>query len=145
MISRRMILTGLGAMAVSSGAIAQSVPQAAEDGELTPPEAFDLAAGGEIVLLDIRRPDEWAATGSAEGAHRLDMRRDDFVATLVALVGGETATPIALICARGHRSRRMTRALTEAGFTTIIDVPEGMLGSRAGPGWIERGLPVNRS
>ena len=32
--------------------------------------------------------------------------------------------------------------LREAGFTNIIDVPEGMLGSGAGPGWLKSGLPL---
>lgn len=36
----------------------------------------------------------------------------------------------------------MTERLRAAGFTQIIDVPEGMLGSGAGPGWLKRGLPV---
>jgi hypothetical protein len=36
----------------------------------------------------------------------------------------------------------MSNLLENAGFTNIIDVPEGMMGSRAGPGWLKRGLPV---
>ena len=36
----------------------------------------------------------------------------------------------------------MARRLSEAGFTQIIDVPEGMLGSAAGPGWLALDLPV---
>ena len=46
------------------------------------------------------------------------------------------------MCARGVRSRRLTARLTEAGFTNIIDVPEGMLGSSAGPGWLKNDLPT---
>jgi rhodanese-related sulfurtransferase len=106
--------------------------------------AHDLAARGEILLIDIRRPDEWAATGSPASAHRLDMRRDDFTQALLELTGGARDVPIALICMRGVRSSRLTNRLTEAGFTRVIDVPEGMLGSGAGPGWISRGLPVTR-
>jgi len=40
------------------------------------------------------------------------------------------------------RSARVSNQLIAAGFTYIIDVPEGMLGSAAGPGWLERGLPL---
>ncbi|MEO0931960.1 MAG: rhodanese-like domain-containing protein, partial [Pseudomonadota bacterium] len=46
------------------------------------------------------------------------------------------------ICARGVRSARMTNRLTQAGLTQIIDIPEGMLGSFAGPGWVKRDLPI---
>jgi len=82
------------------------------------PTAHRLASEGKIALIDIRRPDEWEKTGSDRGK------------------------PVALICARGVRSARMNNRLVEAGFTNIIDVPEGMLGSKAGPGWLKRSLPV---
>lgn len=108
------------------------------------PTAHRLAQDGEIFLIDIRRPDEWKKTGSGEGAKRLDMRRKDFVVALDAVTGGDRTQPIALICARGVRSAYMTNRLAAAGFTNIIDVPEGMVGSGAGPGWIKRGLPLVR-
>lgn len=113
-------------------------------GRLSVESAHQEAVAGNITLIDIRRPDEWASTGSGEGAQRLDMRRDDFVSELSKIVDGDTGAPVALICARGVRSARMTNILTEAGFTNIIDVPEGMLGSAAGAGWIRKGLPVVR-
>lgn len=105
-------------------------------------EAHAAAVEGDILLIDIRTPEEWAATGIGEGAKPLDMRREDFVAALETLAEGDRSVPIALICARGVRSARMSKALTEAGFTQIIDVPEGMLGSFDGPGWLNRALPV---
>lgn len=134
---------GFCATFVAQNAFAQSVPT--KGGNLTPPEAHALATSGQITLIDVRRPDEWAKTGSAQGAHRLDLRRKDFIPQVLKLAGGDTSAPVAVICARGIRSRRMSRALKKAGFTNIIDVPEGMLGSRAGPGWIARKLPLNRS
>lgn len=104
--------------------------------------AFQRAAAGELILIDIRQPEEWAETGSPEGAHRLDLRSPDFLDRLAALTDGDTNRPIALICASGGRSSRMAKALTEAGFTNVLDVSEGMLGSSAGPGWLARGLPT---
>ena len=109
------------------------------------PTAHEYAMDNKITLIDIRRPDEWKKTGSGEGANRLDMRRDDFIAELDKITGGDRSKPVALICARGVRSARMTNRLNDAGFTNIIDVPEGMLGSASGPGWIKRGLPLNKS
>jgi len=105
-------------------------------------EAHAQAVTGDIVLIDIRRPDEWRKTGVGEGAEPLDMRRKDFVEILGTLVNGDLDTPVALICARGVRSARLSKRLSDAGFTRIIDVPEGMLGSRAGPGWLASGLPT---
>lgn len=109
---------------------------------LAPDVAHRRAQSGDILLVDIRRPDEWHRTGIGDGAHPLDMRRDDFTQALEALAEGDRNRPIALICARGVRSARMANRMTEAGFGRIIDVPEGMEGSDAGPGWIRRGLPV---
>ncbi len=108
---------------------------------MTPEEAFAAAAAGEILLVDIRRPDEWNATGLPEHAVPLDMRDEAFLMRVQEARASESQ-PVALICARGVRSARLTHRLDAAGIGPIIDVPEGMLGSRDGPGWLERGLPV---
>jgi rhodanese-related sulfurtransferase len=105
-------------------------------------DAHAHALSGKVTLIDIRRPDEWARTGVPEGGIALDMRRKDFAEVLLAEVKGAKDRPLALICARGVRSRAMTNRLVKAGFTRVLDVPEGMLGSGAGPGWVKAGLPV---
>ena len=104
-------------------------------------EVYDRVRSGSVLLLDIRRPEEWALTGLADGAVPLDMRRRDFIEALSALAGPDRSQPVALICAAGVRSAHMARQLEQAGFTTILNVPEGMTGSSAGPGWLRRGLP----
>lgn len=116
--------------------------EAAGDGLVTVGAAHEGARKGAFVLVDIRRPDEWKRTGVGEGAYPIDMRREDFTTELLGITGGDKSAPVALICARGVRSRRLAARLTEAGFTNIIDVPEGMMGSGAGPGWIKSGLPT---
>lgn len=141
---RRVLVAGAATVAVGVGAIgAYVVATRPAEGALTmtPAEAHEAAAAGRILLVDIRRPDEWARTGVPEHALRLDMRREDFLARLT-LSRGSTETPVAVICARGVRSARLTHLLHEAGVAPIIDVPEGMLGAPAGPGWLKRGLPV---
>ena len=112
------------------------------DGTISAPDAAAAAISGDIILVDIRRPDEWAKTGVPQGAVPLDMRRDDFTQALLTAMGGRKDRPVALVCARGIRSGRISARLSEAGFTHVIDVSEGMLGSRAGPGWLKRGLPL---
>lgn len=112
------------------------------EGTLSTPDAHQAAASGEVLLVDIRRPDEWSRTGVGAGAVPLDMRRADFTDALLVQTEGRTDMPVALICARGVRSRALSNRLRSAGFTNIIDVPEGMLGSGAGPGWLKRGLPT---
>ena len=112
------------------------------EGAMNADDAFKQALDSKITLVDIRRPDEWARTGVPKHGLALDMRRADFRDALLNAVNGNKEAPIALICARGVRSRGMAAQLAKAGFSNIIDVPEGMLGSGAGPGWVKRGLPV---
>jgi rhodanese-related sulfurtransferase len=142
-VSRRFVFALTGALSAAAVlGYTQIFPTYAGEA-LDATTAQKLAAEGTILLIDIRRPDEWAATGSGAGANRLDMRREDFARALSDLAGGNRDAPIALICAKGVRSARLANQLQAAGFTHIINVPEGMLGSAAGPGWIARGLPLN--
>ncbi len=115
---------------------------AAVGGALTVSAAQEQAEAGSIYLIDIRRPDEWSRTSVATAAIPLDMRRNDFEAVLQNIFETTGQRPVALICARGVRSDRMNKRLKAAGFDNILDVPEGMLGSGAGPGYIAQGLPL---
>lgn len=143
--TRRRVLA-MGALVVLGGAgfAVQRHFRLPEGPVIDAPTANAQAQAGQLLLVDIRRPDEWQASGSAAPAARLDMRRPDFAEALLALAHGDRAAPIALICARGVRSARTAARLRDAGFTRVSDVAEGMFGSRAGPGWIARGLPVTR-
>lgn len=114
-----------------------------DNGQISVQRAHDLARSGTINLVDIRRPGEWKQTGVGKSAHRISMHQKGFVGRLDKLTGGDRSKPIALICARGNRSSRMKAKLNAAGFTNIINVPEGMFGSSAGPGWLARKLPLN--
>ena len=117
---------------------------AADVGQLTVEQAHERASTGAIVLIDIRRPEEWEATGIAAGAVPIDMRARDLGARIDAALGGNRDAPVALICHSGVRSHHLSEAMAKAGFTQIYDVGEGMAGSSHGPGWLKRGLPVER-
>jgi len=110
--------------------------------ELTAQEANRRVQAGEMILVDIRRPEEWRQTGVAKGAVRIDMRDPAFADKLLQLTGGKTDAPVGIICRTGNRTTQMQRALQGAGFKRIYNVREGMAGSQAGPGWIRQGLPV---
>ncbi|WP_043768175.1 rhodanese-like domain-containing protein [Roseivivax isoporae] len=142
-LGRRTVLAGGVAALAVAGALLWPEP-GLPDGvvALSADAALERVRNGSIWLVDIRRPDEWAVTGVAEDAIPLDMRRDDFLAALEEATRTAPERPVALICARGVRSRRMAGRLHAAGIPAVADVSEGMLGSGAGPGWIARGLPV---
>ena len=142
--TRRWVLLGVGVGIAGSLAIREYrlIPQDYAGSQLGVSVAHQQAQQGTVYLIDIRTPREWRTTGIGEGAYPIDMRREDFVETLDHLTGGDRAAPVALICAHGVRSARLSNQLAEVGFTNIIDVPEGMLGSATGPGWLRTGLPV---
>jgi rhodanese-related sulfurtransferase len=119
---------------------------APESTQITAAQAQALFAQGEITLIDIRRPDEWRQTGVAQGVTRINMVHPQglqgFAQEVFDTVGGDLDAPIVLICRTGSRTSRLQPILTQAGFTNVRHVPEGMLGKRGSPGWIAQGLPV---
>jgi len=131
------------ALMVSTAIATAVAPQVyASSGKMSAPEALAAAAKGEIVLVDIRTRGEWKQTGLAKPALAISMHEAGFVRNLARALGGNRANTVALICATGGRSAHMQRILATAGFTNVVDVSEGMIGSSAGPGWLRRGLPT---
>lgn len=110
--------------------------------------ASALAGSGELIVVDVRTPGEWARTGVPRGASEISLfpspgvTNGNFIDQVLAAVGGDKSMPIATICARGNRSSIARDMLSRHGFTAVYDIAEGMLGSKAGPGWLRRGLPV---
>lgn len=116
--------------------------------DMTAPDAAAAVAAGKITLIDIRTPGEWKDTGVAKGAKLVNMMHpkgaQGFVDQLLGEVKGDRNAPIAVICRTGSRSTQVQNYLQSVGFTHVYNVPEGMAGSSAGPGWIRRGLPLQR-
>jgi rhodanese-related sulfurtransferase len=114
----------------------------AEIVKMTPDVAREKALAGELVLIDIRRPEEWAETGVPDVALMLDMTSREFLSKLNAIRLQNPDVPLAFTCRTGNRSNYLTGELEKLGFSSIIDVVGGMSGSRADKGWAKRGLPI---
>ncbi len=124
-------------------------PAAAQAESLGAADAKRLAERGELTLIDVRLPIEWARTGLPEGALALSLQnprtlepRPGFVEDVLKAVAGERDRPIALICATGQRSAYAVDLLEQSGFTDVHHIAEGMIGSRDGPGWLAHALPT---
>ncbi|MEM8648739.1 MAG: rhodanese-like domain-containing protein, partial [Pseudomonadota bacterium] len=135
---RHLLVTALAAapIVLSSRAWANQKISAAD--------AHEQATKGEILLVDIRTHGEWRQTGLGASARPISMHKPGFIEKLAEAAGNDKSRKIALICATGGRSRWLQGQLTKYGFTNVVDVSEGMLGSAAGPGWLKTGLPVKR-
>lgn len=140
LMNRRVVLLSVAALAVAPSAASA----AGEPAQMSAPEALEAASKGEAVLVDIRSREEWLETGLAEPALPISMHEGGFVQKLLEAMGGDPLRPVAIICATGGRTRYLQNVLASNGFSNIIDVSEGMMGSPAGPGWLKRGLPVKR-
>ncbi|MET4109047.1 rhodanese-like domain-containing protein [Hymenobacter sp. UYP22] len=76
-----------------------------------------------IVLLDVRRPDEFAG-GHLPGAVNLDVTAPDFARRVAAL---DKTRPTYVYCRSGARSATAAAQLTGAGFTTVANLLGGVL------------------
>jgi rhodanese-related sulfurtransferase len=137
-MDRRSLVAAL-ALLVSGAAMSQPSPV-----NISPDEAHKLAAEKKVILIDIRRPDEWAETGVGEHAIRLQMEDPMFAAKLNAAMGNDRTKPVALICRTANRTRTVQQALMQSGYTRVINVEGGMIGNAADKGWIARGLPMSK-
>jgi rhodanese-related sulfurtransferase len=87
---------------------------------------------GKALLIDIREPQEHA-TGVAQGVVLMPMSQ---VAQRVAEIPRQADQPVLLICNTQNRSRAVTEALREQGFTNIRYVQGGM------SEWVRRDWPT---
>ncbi len=139
MTNRRTILAVTAATVLSSSLRAVASERITRIGL---PEAYKQSVAGDLLLVDIRSPGEWAKSGVGETAQKISMHMPDFLKKLSAAADGDKGRKIALICAVGHRSDWLQARLQKYGYQNAYSVSEGMMGSKDGPGWINRGLPT---
>ena len=92
----------------------------AEAPSVTPAEAAQRVAAGKALLIDVREPAEWEATGVAAPAYLLalsDLRgeRREWKAFLAANKERE----LLLYCRSGNRSGQAANLLAQEGFKTV--------------------------
>jgi phage shock protein E len=103
--------------------------------EVTPEEAATLLkANTNIVVLDVRRPDEFAG-GHIAGATNLNFYAADFEASLAKLDKSKTYL---LHCASGGRSTKCLPELEKLQITNVYHLKAGFIG------WQKAGNPVAR-
>lgn len=88
-----------------------------------------VIADSTVVLLDVRRPDEFAE-GHIPGAVNVDVLESDFTWKVAAEV--PSTRKIALYCRSGRRSQNASRQLVANGYV-VVELASGWLG------WSEAG------
>jgi rhodanese-related sulfurtransferase len=110
----------------------RSVPQVVR---VDASRAATVLAGSNVVVLDIRTPDEFAA-GHLAGATNIDFQGADFQVRLAQLDRDQTYL---LHCASGRRSQSSLSTFSALGFKSIIHLDGGI------QAWKSAGLPVEGS
>ena len=102
-------------------------------------EALQQALSNGVVVIDIRRPDEWARTGIIEGTETITAFmasgsvHPEFLPKF-RLVAPDPATPVMLYCRTGNRTTSLGNALIEQlGYTNVTHLEAGITG------WIDGG------
>lgn len=101
--------------------------------ELTPEEVFAKLKAGEILLVDVREPHEFAL----ERIHGALLHPLSTFEPAAMPVGGPRA--VVVHCARGGRSSKAVELCQAAGVPIDTHMSGGMIG------WKEAGLPYART
>jgi len=112
-------------------------PSAPSNQRRAPAEVARLVAAGRAVLVDVRAPDEWVATGVAAPAHLLAL--DDLTngrKQWGSFLEQNRDREIILYCLSGSRSAYAARLLATEGFSA------GNMGGLQS--WLNAGLPLRQ-
>ncbi len=69
-----------------------------------------------IILIDVRTPDEIKETGSIEGATNIDFKAPDFKENVSSL---DKSKEYIIFCRSGNRSGQASQIMADLGFTNI--------------------------
>lgn len=103
---------------------------------ITPMEASQKLSSGELVLIDVREPNEWAADGSPYGCQRIALQNPHFLEEVLQSTNYDKNAKIAVCCRSGMRGDKAVRLLLDAGFNDVANVEGGMVR------WLTEELPV---
>ena len=101
---------------------------------VSPDDAHALVESGDVEVLDVRTPEEYAE-GHLEGATNIDFYASDFADQIAEL---DRDQEYVVYCRSGNRSSQATALMAEQGFAAVNDVDGGIVA------WEAAGLPVER-
>ena len=90
----------------------------------------------EMLLVDVRNPDEWKAQGVPQYAETISLTDQEFASKVAELSQQYPEKRIAISCLSGKRAERAIEILAEGGLTGLVSVKDGL------NGWRDAGLSV---
>ena len=125
MQKRVFLAAGAAVAAAAVGALGLSGRASASNLTLEAPSGAELASDKGTLLVDIRRPEEWRASGVIEGALLVTYTSPQAFLDAVTpkLKEGQK---LALICRTGNRTSRAARQIAGLLETPVVDIKGGM-------------------
>lgn len=99
-------------------------------------EIHNLMRNENILLIDVRAPDEVAKTGLPEDSTNVSLSKKNFVEIINELFNADKHKSIALTCHAGNRTKEAAFKLHDAGFKNLIAVDGGIID------WLKSELPI---
>lgn len=133
---KKLVLLLCGLLSLTESALASGLVGVTSD------ELQSMLEKGAIVV-DVRTPKEWAATGIIAGSHLLtyfdesgQYDQNAWLKSLQPLLG-KRDRPIVLVCRSGNRSGMVGKMMTsEAGFDRVFHLEKGIRE------WTSQGRPL---
>jgi rhodanese-related sulfurtransferase len=123
-----LALTGTLTMSACDGGATD--PAGAPNGPTLDAAAFaDLTESPNVVVLDVRTPEEYA-TGHIPDAVNIDVSAPDFASRVGAL---DTDASYALYCRTGNRSATAMQIMQDGGFASVAHLGGGIVA------WVDAG------
>jgi len=135
-MSRPRLPTVPALMLVAAAAVATACGSAVDEAvyETVAPAAFDeLAQSGDVVIVDIRTPEEYSGGHIADSV-MIDFNDPSFRDRLGELDKGAHHL---IYCRTGNRSAQAVPIFEELGFTRVTELDGGIVA------WVEAGLPLS--
>lgn len=111
----------------------QAAPTPVAFGLVSAPTAADLADDDDVVVIDVRTPEEYDA-GHVDDAALIDFYADTFADEIAAL---DRDANYLIYCRSGNRSGQAHELMAELGFENVYDLDGGVIA------WAEAGLALD--
>ncbi|MEO1167882.1 MAG: rhodanese-like domain-containing protein [Pseudomonadota bacterium] len=99
-------------------------------------DAQARAHAGSLTIVDVRMPEEWAATGLPEGAKGVALGAPEFADALAELSDAHPSKTLAMFCKSGMRSEKAAKIAKAHGLDRVEIVAGGM------EAWTKAQLPT---
>ncbi len=104
---------------------------------LSPADAHMGQNAGDIIIIDVREPSEWAQTGFPKGSHTISMNDPKFVAIAKELAAQHPHATVVVSCKTGARASAAAKILAKNEIENLAILRGGMLQ------WTAENLPVD--